>query len=135
MAGFNFEKNLSHQANAVESTLAVFENLQLHHVLDVDKSFINPSFNKIEKIGNTFKNQIIPFSQYLKNIKAKQFENSIEQAPNAKSNIIDIMMETGTGKTYTLTPKLYLNSIKITAFSNLLLLCQHYQLKQVQLTF
>jgi type III restriction enzyme len=107
MAAFNFEKNLSHQENAVKSTLAVFENLQVQKVIEVDKNFINPVYNKIEKIGNTLNNQIIPFGQYLKNIKKKQFDNSINEKPIAKSNIIDIMMETGTGKTYTYTKTIF----------------------------
>ena len=29
MKGFNFEKNLNHQTNAVNSTVAVFENLEI----------------------------------------------------------------------------------------------------------
>jgi type III restriction enzyme len=107
MKGFNFEKNLSHQDNAVESTLAVFQDLQLHPVSDLDKNYINPVYNKIEKVGNTFENQTVPFGQYLKNIKAKQFDNAIEHLPNGKSNIIDIMMETGTGKTYTYTKTIF----------------------------
>jgi type III restriction enzyme len=107
MAGFNFEKNLLHQERAVKSTLAVFENLQVQSVLAVDKNYINPVYNKIEKIGNSFENQIIPFGEYLKNIKRKQLDNSIEELPNGKSNIIDIMMETGTGKTYTYTKTIF----------------------------
>jgi len=107
MKGFNFEKNLSHQENAVESTLAVFENLQLHPVSEVDKNYINPVYNKIEKQGNVFDNQILPFGQYFDNIHTRQKRNSIEEKPKPKSNIIDIMMETGTGKTYTYTKTIF----------------------------
>jgi type III restriction enzyme len=107
MAAFNFEKNLSHQENAVTSTLAVFENLQLHTIAEVDKNYINPVYNKIDKIGNHFENIIQPFGQYRKNIEAKQVENQINEKPNQKSNIIDIMMETGTGKTYTYTKTIF----------------------------
>ncbi|MFY8188633.1 MAG: type III restriction-modification system endonuclease [Flavobacterium sp.] len=107
MKGFNFEKNLSHQQNAIESTLSAFENLQLHSVAAVDKNFMNPVYNKIEKIGNTFENQLIPFGQYFDNILNRQKRNSIEEKPIAKSNIIDIMMETGTGKTYTYTKTIF----------------------------
>jgi type III restriction enzyme len=107
MKGFNFEKNLSHQENAVESTLAAFENLQLHLVSEVDKNFINPVYNKIEKQGNVYDNQILPFGQYFDNILSRQKRNSIEEKPIAKSNIIDIMMETGTGKTYTYTKTIF----------------------------
>jgi type III restriction enzyme len=107
MKGFNFEKNLSHQENAVESTLVVFENLQLHPVAEVDKNYINPVYNKIEKQGNVFDNQMLPFGQYFDNILNRQKRNSIEEKPKAKSNIIDIMMETGTGKTYTYTKTIF----------------------------
>jgi len=104
---FNFEKNLSHQDNAVKSTLAIFENLQFHSVSEVNKNCINPVYNKIEKQGNYFENKILPFGQYRKNIEAKQADNQIDIKPNAKSNIIDIMMETGTGKTYTYTKTIF----------------------------
>lgn len=107
MKGFNFEKNLSHQQNAVESTLAVFENLQQHKVAEVDKNYINPLYNKIEKQGNVFDNQMLPYGQYFDNILNRQKRNSIEEKPKAKSNIIDIMMETGTGKTYTYTKTIF----------------------------
>lgn len=107
MKGFNFEKNLSHQENAVESTLAVFENLQLHTVAEVDKNYINPVYNKVEKQGNVLDNQMLPFGQYFDNILNRQKRNSVEEKPIAKSNIIDIMMETGTGKTYTYTKTIF----------------------------
>jgi len=107
MAAFNFEKNLSHQKNAVDSTLAIFEKLRVHDMPEIDRNFINPVYNKIEKHGNTFDNMIQPFGQYLKNINAKQADNRINVKPNAKSNIIDIMMETGTGKTYTYTKTIF----------------------------
>lgn len=107
MAAFNFEKNLLHQENAVTSTLAVFENLQLHSVAVVDKNYINPVYNKMEKAGNNFENIIQPFGQYRKNVEAKQVYNQINEKPNPKSNIIDIMMETGTGKTYTYTKTIF----------------------------
>jgi type III restriction enzyme len=107
MKGFNFEKNLSHQENAVESTLVVFENLQIHSMPEIDKNFINPVYNKIEKQGNVFDNIILPRGQYYDNIKAKQKDNAIEENVKSKSNIIDIMMETGTGKTYTYTKTIF----------------------------
>jgi len=103
MKGFNFERNLSHQENAVESTLAVFENLRLHPIAEVDKNFINPIYNNSEKQENN----ILPFGQYRKNIQAKQAQNQIDEKPNDKNNIIDIMMETGTGKTYTYTKTIF----------------------------
>lgn len=107
MKGFNFEKNLSHQENAVKSTLTVFENLQLHLISGVNKNYINPLYNEIKKQGNVFDNQILPFGQYFKNISECQNQNNIEEKPKSQSNIIDIMMETGTGKTYTYTKTIF----------------------------
>ncbi len=104
---FNFEKNLSHQENAVKSTLALFENLELHSVSEVDKNFMNPIYNKIQKQGNVFQNITLPTGQYYKNVKAKQEDNFIKENAINGSNIIDIMMETGTGKTYTYTKTIF----------------------------
>lgn len=107
MKRFNFEKNLPHQEHAVKSTLAVFENLQAHPVAEIDKNYINPVYNNIQKQGNIFDNHILPFGQYSKNITATQKEYTIEERVKPKSNIIDIMMETGTGKTYTYTKTIF----------------------------
>ncbi len=101
MKGFNFEKNLSHQESAVESILSVFEGLQPHSVAEINKNFINPIYNDIIKQGNVFENQMLPFGKYYDNVLARQHKNFIDQKPIQRSNIIDIMMETGTGKTYT----------------------------------
>jgi len=89
MKGFNFEKNLSHQSHAVDSTIAVFENISLVHPTEVDKNYINTVFD---------------FSTdraYPQNIRTVQESNGIDEKIKRNSNIIDIMMETGTGKTYT----------------------------------
>lgn len=107
MKGFNFEKNLLHQERAVESTLAVFENLEVYPVSEIDRNFVNPVYNNIEKRANNFDNQMKPFGQYANNIKARQEQNSISEKIKANSNIIDIMMETGTGKTYTYTKTIF----------------------------
>ncbi len=89
MKGFNFEKNLNHQTQAVNSTVAVFEHLGTIKPAGADKNCINPRFE--HKIG--FK--------YIENIIKVQGQNRIGEVRNGQSNIIDIMMETGTGKTYT----------------------------------
>ncbi|MBD3808727.1 MAG: DEAD/DEAH box helicase family protein, partial [Epsilonproteobacteria bacterium] len=94
MKGFNFEKDLLHQKQAVENTIAVFENLQIHQSADVDKNYIN------SLIG--WENDI----QYKRNIEKIQYKNAIKESFK-KSNIIDIMMETGTGKTYTYTKTIF----------------------------
>ena len=88
MKGFNFEKNLNHQSQAVESTASVFENINIVQPTETEKNFINPAFDY-----STDRN-------YPDNIRAIQYRNSVEEKFQ-KSNIIDIMMETGTGKTYT----------------------------------
>ena len=92
---FNFEKNLQHQTQAVESTVGVFTDLAIETANDIDKQFINPVFD----IANQF--------QYSSNIRRIQGINSIENKADGRSNIIDIMMETGTGKTYTYTKTIF----------------------------
>lgn len=96
MKGFNFEKNLQHQTQAVKSTVTVFDNLKVEKAKGVDKQFLNPLLN-IYDSNNT----------YPKNIIELQKVNNIEGKVNLNSNIIDIMMETGTGKTYTYTKTIF----------------------------
>jgi len=67
----------------------VFENISLLQPTEVDKNYINSAFD---------------FSTdraYPQNIRAVQESNGIDEKIKRNSNIIDIMMETGTGKTYT----------------------------------
>lgn len=96
MKGFNFEKNLQHQSQAVKSTVSIFDNLEIENPKGVDKQFLNPVL-KIYDVNNT----------YPKNIIELQKVNNIEGKVNLNSNIIDIMMETGTGKTYTYTKTIF----------------------------
>jgi type III restriction enzyme len=96
MKGFNFEKNLQHQTQAVQSAVDVFDNLEIVQAKGVDKQFINPVLNIYD--GN---------NTYPKNIIELQKVNNIEGKVNLNSNIIDIMMETGTGKTYTYTKTIF----------------------------
>ncbi|MBV7441365.1 type III restriction-modification system endonuclease [Weeksellaceae bacterium TAE3-ERU29] len=95
--GFNFEKNLQHQVQAVNSTISVFDGLEIIKPEGVDKPFINPVLD-IYSAGETW---------YSKNIINIQSKNKIELKTNPDSNIIDIMMETGTGKTYTYTKTIF----------------------------
>jgi type III restriction enzyme len=95
MAGFNFEKNLPHQEKAVKATVRIFDGLNIIEAKGTQKQYINPEINR-----KTF--------DYGKNIAKLCEENGIKEAgvqPN--SNIIDIMMETGTGKTYTYTKTIF----------------------------
>lgn len=95
MKGFNFEKNLNHQTQAVNSTVAVFEHLEQIKPAGIDKNCINPVINREE-----------PWRRYSDNIYKLQNSNSIS-IKYSGSNIIDIMMETGTGKTYTYTKTIF----------------------------
>ena len=94
MKGFNFEKNLAHQTQAVNSTVAVFEHLDIKNAVGINKQFINPEFNLYSE-------------RYSRNIRRIQKQNNIESNTERNSNIIDIMMETGTGKTYTYTKTIF----------------------------
>jgi len=95
MKKFNFEKNLEHQSQAVNSTVGVFNSVEIKKPQGVNKEFINPVF----EIGLNRK--------YRENIWKLQNENQIEKNIKGNSNIIDIMMETGTGKTYTYTKTIF----------------------------
>ncbi len=93
MVKLHFEKNLEHQRQAVEATIKVFDGVEQQTPKGVHKNSINPTFNY----------QSLAFKQ---NIKQIQRHNGIEAKPTF-SNIIDIMMETGTGKTYTYTKTIF----------------------------
>lgn len=123
MSGFNFEKNLVHQDSAVANTLAVFDGLEQQAKPTSNQQQINPIYNRIQKqdiketnkltgaleISKTLYDQrILPISNYVNNIRQLQTDHQIDIATaNSKSNVIDIMMETGTGKTYTYTKTMF----------------------------
>lgn len=90
MAGFTYEKNLPHQERAIESVLSVFDRVHL------------------EACGND-ENPLIRFSGGLKmdNLHKIQQANGVEDAALSGSNVLDIAMETGTGKTYTYTKTMF----------------------------
>jgi len=95
--GFVFEGNLPHQTKAVESIVSVFENLPIKTDENTNSNFVNPIIDN--KSG---------FDIYKKNIEQLQKENNIAfNSEPTFSNIIDIMMETGTGKTYTYTKAIF----------------------------
>ena len=73
MAGFNFEKNLEHQTQAVESTVKVFDGVQIEKPQGVNKKYINPVFNTN-----------IDF-RYVHNIGDLQEQNNIERKVKGKS--------------------------------------------------
>lgn len=107
MKGFNFEKNLLHQTQAVKSTISVFRGLDAHATIHTDKPYINPVYNKITRKGKVFDNHFLSANTYHNNISEIQTKNGIEKEVKIRSNIIDIMMETGTGKTYTYTKTIF----------------------------
>ncbi|MDD5639284.1 MAG: type III restriction-modification system endonuclease [Candidatus Pacebacteria bacterium] len=95
MAGFNFEKNLDHQSKAVSATVAIFDGLEIVKAKETDRQFINPF---IDKAG----------TDYARNIRKIREEYGVQDGRiKHDSNIIDIMMETGTGKTYTYTKAIF----------------------------
>lgn len=95
MKGFNFEKNLDHQTQAVEATMRVFEHVNKVLPDGTDKQCINPLLDYKD-------------FQYWRNVKELAKNNSLAGVEHDKrTNIIDIMMETGTGKTYTYTKTMF----------------------------
>lgn len=97
MAGFKFERDLPHQRAAVESILKVYDGAQAKP-LD-------------EKAMAAVANPVIRFDPgyvYCDNIEALQKRNEIGDGHlDCQSHVIDIMMETGTGKTYTYTKAIF----------------------------
>lgn len=94
MKGFNFEKNLDHQAQAVNNTLRVFEHVNKVLPDGVDKQCINSLLDYKD----------VRYWDNLRNLGAKV--GAIKDRDKVK-NIVDIMMETGTGKTYTYTKTIF----------------------------
>lgn len=91
MAGFTYEKNLSHQERAIESVLAVFDLVHLNKNVQTDE---NPL---IEFVGNLKTD----------NLQKIQQANNVADIALSHSNVLDISMETGTGKTYTYTKTMF----------------------------
>ncbi|EDK09145.1 hypothetical protein CGSHiHH_07009 [Haemophilus influenzae PittHH] len=91
MAGFTYEKNLPHQERAIESVLAVFDRVHLNKNVQTDE------------------NPLIEFAGDLKtdNLQKIQQANNVGDIALSHSNVLDISMETGTGKTYTYTKTMF----------------------------
>lgn len=86
--GFRYENNLAHQIAAVQAVLSVFHNAAKQANQDGE----NPTLD----ISGCLKS----------NIAQIQAQNQIDKTPDF-SNVFDISMETGTGKTYTYTQTMY----------------------------
>jgi type III restriction enzyme len=96
---FHFEGNLPHQQRAVDSALAVLETLTFTKPNQQMALVSNPLAPKAKQLA---------LSDYAKSIEAVQKHNEIiGQAPKPESNVLDISMETGTGKTYTYTKMMF----------------------------
>jgi len=96
MVGFKFERNLPHQRNAVEAILNAFSTTIA--VANSDRSVANVSNPHLE----------LNYIEMGRNIRKLQKEFRLtDRHVNVGSNILDIMMETGTGKTYTYTKMMF----------------------------
>lgn len=99
MAGFNFERDLAHQNNAIAAILNVFNGFELE----------NDSTPAMERVSNPC--LILDEFSYGKRILETQQLQRITkgQTPilHKSSRVLDISMETGTGKTYTYAKTLF----------------------------
>lgn len=84
---FSFDGNLEHQKQAVESIVDVFDFSKVSN-----DSRINPE---------------ILFDKFEENVEKIQIRNKITNQKNKNKHILDIQMETGTGKTYTYTKAMF----------------------------
>jgi len=97
MSGFTFEKKLPHQEAGINAVMSLFVGADPVSASDTTMRLLaNPELE-------------ISDPQYYANIKAVQNYNNIEHSKEYYdcSNIIDVSMETGTGKTYTYTKTMY----------------------------
>ncbi|HDX1048772.1 type III restriction-modification system endonuclease [Pasteurella multocida] len=88
MAGFHYEKGLPHQMAAVQAVLSTFNHC-------------------VPKKNERGENPTISVSAWVENIRQIQHQHSIETTLADGSNVLDIAMETGTGKTYTYTQTMF----------------------------
>ncbi|PEJ62412.1 type III restriction-modification system endonuclease [Bacillus toyonensis] len=91
--GFNFERNLSHQNQAVDAIVNVFQDVTRKKR---ENTMCNPAFN----LSDGF---------LTKNIRDIQEKNAITEGSLKINKFLnlDIKMETGTGKTYTYTKTMF----------------------------
>lgn len=93
MSGFNYEKNQPHQMRAVSAVLGVFDGA-------------TPKYRTADENPEL----LFAAKQYANNILKVQSQNGIDgRFPDRSDdqNILDISMETGTGKTYTYTQTMF----------------------------
>ncbi len=97
MAGFKFERDLPHQVDAVKSVMKVF-NQAIAKELDA---------KALAKVSNPIL-EYSPIFKYCDNIREVQETNHIPfDGCKGSDTVLDVMMETGTGKTYTYTKTMF----------------------------
>lgn len=100
MSGFNFEKDLAHQTDAVQSIMAVFSK-----VSEIEEHS-QPAMAMVSNPTASFDSDI-NFSLAVQDIqKANQISKPVSIV-DKKNRVLDISMETGTGKTYTYTKAMF----------------------------
>lgn len=96
--GFTFEKNLSHQKAGVDAVLNIYTGATIaYSEKPGERLLANPEL-KLEK------------KFFAENIRAVQERNNIERIKahyDENTRVIDVSMETGTGKTYTYTKTIF----------------------------
>lgn len=98
MAGFIFEKHLPHQEKGVKAVLDVFDNAEVIHTTDATSRLLSNPQIQITKSN---------FELAIKDIHKRNDIDHTGDHFNAGSPVLDISMETGTGKTYTYTKTMY----------------------------
>lgn len=96
MAGFNFERDLPHQVAAVDAIAGVFESIYF----DAATTPVQNNSIALAQHSATLKNNI----RHLQ--KVNDIKESVQVAAGSDL-ILDISMETGTGKTYAYTKTLF----------------------------
>ena len=99
MAGFKFERHLPHQEGAVNAVMGVLNNVTAQVIESpFERSLRNPELALNENF-------------WIDNIMAVQARNGIDSSNMAfrdnRSRVLDVSMETGTGKTYTYAKTLF----------------------------
>lgn len=102
MSGFNFEKDLAHQTSAVQSIMAVFKKdakVEKH-----SQPAIALLSNPVVSFGSDieFADRILDIQKMNQILKPGAIKTV-----NKQSRVLDISMETGTGKTYTYTKAIF----------------------------
>ncbi|HNC04613.1 MAG TPA: DEAD/DEAH box helicase family protein, partial [Agitococcus sp.] len=109
---FHFEGNLPHQVKAVASIANVFESIDFMPVTGLLKDVANPQYANNPNIGN--ENSRFYYHALEKTRQSNQIfddqslkTDCLVQSLNNTCRVLDIAMETGTGKTYTYTKAMF----------------------------